>query len=154
VIKTLQQWHEANTDLGKFLSVGDRVDVSIFDYFLGVLPPRTLTCDLLQIGEPFDHLRGRATYPTLRREPLGWVYAGNCFAGVRFEPEPEPPTYRIVRGFRDREARVVIKTGLALAEAQAWCRDPETSSSTARSNEATRRTAMYGPWFDGYEAEA
>ena len=66
----------------------------------------------------------------------------------------ETETYYIVRGFRDHpEKRQVIATGLTLEEAQEHCRDPETSSSTATSAEATALTDEYGPWFDGYESE-
>lgn len=46
-----------------------------------------------------------------------------------------------------------IKSGLTLEEAQAHCNDPETSSSTATSSRARKRTEQRGPWFDGYEAE-
>jgi hypothetical protein len=62
-------------------------------------------------------------------------------------------TYRIVRMFRDSSRRPVIVKGLTLEQAQAHCRDRETSSSTATSRAALKRTASYGPWFDGYEQE-
>lgn len=55
------------------------------------------------------------------------------------------PTYRIVRFFRDPEKiNRVMKRGLTLAEAQAHCRDPKTSS----------REGDWRTWFfDGYEEE-
>ena len=59
--------------------------------------------------------------------------------------------YRIVRMYRHNYSRRIIKRGLTLAEAKAHCRDPETSSSTATSATALRRTKRLGPWFDGYE---
>lgn len=62
--------------------------------------------------------------------------------------------YKIVRHYYDPARRHTVQTGLTLQEAQAWCRDPETSSRTCRSPEARRRTRRYGPWFDGYEEEA
>ena len=62
-------------------------------------------------------------------------------------------TYRIVRMYRDAKASERITGGLSLEEAHAHCSDPETSSSTATSPEAQRRTLEYGPWFDGYEEE-
>lgn len=63
-------------------------------------------------------------------------------------------TYKIVRMyFRDSRRSRVIKTGLTLAQAQAHCRDPETSSRTAVSAKGKRRTETSGPWFDGYEKE-
>lgn len=59
--------------------------------------------------------------------------------------------YKIVRMYRDHDKKTTIKTGLTLEEAQAHCHDPETSSRTATSAEACKRTEQFGPWFDGYE---
>jgi hypothetical protein len=60
-------------------------------------------------------------------------------------------TYKIVRNyFRDRNKYQVIETGLTLAEAQAHCCDPETSSSTCKLPRNVQRTRSCGPWFDGY----
>jgi hypothetical protein len=47
----------------------------------------------------------------------------------------------------------VLARGMTLAEAQEWCKDPETSSSTAQSRTAKKRTARYGRWFDGFTRE-
>lgn len=59
--------------------------------------------------------------------------------------------YSIVRNyFSAGIRRRTIMTGLTLAEAQAHCNDPETSSSTARGKVARARTRKVGPWFDGY----
>lgn len=64
-------------------------------------------------------------------------------------------TYKIVRMFRDySRKRPVMARGLTLEEAQAWCRDPETSSSTCKHPAGTTRTNRYGPWFDGYQEES
>ena len=63
-------------------------------------------------------------------------------------------TYKIKRMYFNRPGQArTIKTGLTLAEAQAHCQDPETSSSTATSSAARQRTKRCGPWFDGYEKE-
>jgi hypothetical protein len=60
--------------------------------------------------------------------------------------------YKIVRSYQDGEVpNRLIKTGLTLAEAQAHCHDPETSSGTAKGADAAAHTARYGPWFDGYD---
>lgn len=60
--------------------------------------------------------------------------------------------YKIIRRyFNSNVSPRTIKTGLTLEEAQAHCQDPETSSRTATSAAAKRRTARLGPWFDGYE---
>ena len=60
--------------------------------------------------------------------------------------------YHVVRFYKDAyPRRRTIKTGLTLKEAQAHCSDPETSSSTAKSPTARRRTKRLGDWFDGYD---
>jgi len=58
--------------------------------------------------------------------------------------------YKIIRMYRDRPTRRTIASGLTLEEAQAHCKDPETSSSTCVKPANRRRTRLYGPWFDGY----
>jgi hypothetical protein len=58
--------------------------------------------------------------------------------------------YRIIRFFRDSRRKYTVKYGLTLEEAQAHCKDPETSSSTCTSASGRRRTRRSGPWFDGY----
>lgn len=63
-------------------------------------------------------------------------------------------TYKIVRYYRnpDHKSRVVSR-GLTLEEAQAHCNDPENSYRTCTTPAARRRTAIKGPWFDGYTEE-
>lgn len=62
--------------------------------------------------------------------------------------------YKIVRMYRDdRFKNRTIARGLTLKQAQAHCRDPETSSRTATGAAARRRTRERGPWFDGYERD-
>lgn len=64
-------------------------------------------------------------------------------------------TYRLLRFyFRDEYDTEILRRGLTLEEAQAHCKDPETSSTTAQSETAQSRTAERGPWFDGYEQES
>ncbi len=60
--------------------------------------------------------------------------------------------YQIIRFYRDATIRRrTIDCGLTLAEAQAHCHDPETSSSTATGPVGKARTRRLGAWFDGYE---
>lgn len=59
--------------------------------------------------------------------------------------------YKIVRHFFNDNRTRTIATRLTLEEAQAHCKDPNTSSRTARSTVAIQRTRQHGPWFDGYE---
>jgi hypothetical protein len=63
-------------------------------------------------------------------------------------------TYKIVRNYFNRSGRGrTVARHLTLDEAQAWCRDPETSSSTATKAVNVQRTKRMGPWFDGYDKE-
>lgn len=62
-------------------------------------------------------------------------------------------TYKVVRFYEREHPREVIKTGLTLNEAQDHCRDPETSSSTAKAPEAVEHTRQMGVWFDGWREE-
>jgi hypothetical protein len=57
--------------------------------------------------------------------------------------------YTVERFYANGE-RELVADYMTLDEAQAHCRDGETSSSTATSDEAIARTAERGPWFDGY----
>ena len=59
--------------------------------------------------------------------------------------------YKIVRHYFNTAQTRTIATQLTLVEAQAHCKNPETSSSTATSKTAKARTKIMGPWFDGYE---
>lgn len=61
--------------------------------------------------------------------------------------------YNIVRFYKDHPTlrRRIIQQRVTLEEAQAHCKDPETSSSTAKGSWARRRTRLFGEWFDGYE---
>lgn len=60
--------------------------------------------------------------------------------------------YKVIR-FYFKGGKRVLRRGLSLSEAQQHCSNPETSSSTAKGPLAVRRTAKYGPWFDGYDKE-
>jgi hypothetical protein len=62
--------------------------------------------------------------------------------------------FKIVRFYFNRPGQArTIAHGLTLEEAQAHCKDPETSSTTCTEPAARRRTRQLGPWFDGYEKE-
>ena len=62
--------------------------------------------------------------------------------------------YRVVRFYFSHPSgirRRIVHKRVTLAEAQAHCRDIESSASTAQGAAAHRRTRRVGPWFDGYE---
>lgn len=59
--------------------------------------------------------------------------------------------YAIVRHYAERwPNKRVIARGLTLEEAQAHCKNPETSSSTCKGKVGKARTRKLGAWFDGY----
>ncbi len=57
--------------------------------------------------------------------------------------------YKIIRQFFEGGKRT-IKTGLTKSQAQAWCNDPETSSSTCTNWIGKDRTKKRGAWFDSW----
>ena len=62
--------------------------------------------------------------------------------------------YKIVRMYlQDGKRSRTIMTGLSLEQAQAYCRDPETSWKTAKGKTAKATTRRNGPWFDAYEEQ-
>ena len=59
--------------------------------------------------------------------------------------------YKVQRMYFNRVGYFrTLARGLSLAQAQAWCSDPETSSSTCRKASNKARTRRLGPWFDSY----
>ncbi len=61
-------------------------------------------------------------------------------------------SYKIVRCYFDPNKRSrTIATGLTLEEAQAHCKDPETSSKTCTKPYPRSLTRKHGPWFDAYD---
>jgi hypothetical protein len=62
-------------------------------------------------------------------------------------------TYKVVRMYQSDQPTKVLVRGKTLEQVQKWCSDPETSSSTAKSEAGVRHTEQHGAWFDGYEEE-
>lgn len=58
--------------------------------------------------------------------------------------------YHVVRFYSNRRGSRRILSNVSLEEARRHCADPETSSRTATSPAARRRTRRCGAWFDGY----
>ena len=62
--------------------------------------------------------------------------------------------YEIIRMYQAAGMRMsVLERNLTLAEAQAHCQDPETSSSTCTAKSGQARTERFGAWFDGYQEQ-
>jgi len=61
----------------------------------------------------------------------------------------KPVNYAAVP-YLDAMGSRTIASGLTLEQAQAHCSDINTSSATAWTTSALKRTKRYGPWFDSY----
>ena len=85
-MKDMNGWHESKLDLGKYLQIGDTVSEDMADYFLCVLPPACWRVNLIQIGEPNDHVNGRATFATIYKRDGNWIFAGYCHREEFAEP--------------------------------------------------------------------
>ena len=102
MMKTYRQWEKSGRNLNAFLEVGDEVDPAMTDYFIETLPSETMTPQLIQTGEPYDHFRDKdgnsnAIFATLKRKDNQWFYAGLCFSG-----ESEPAKHHL---FLKKESR-------------------------------------------------
>ena len=64
-MKTLKAWDDSPKTFEEFVSVGDEIDTSMYDYFLGIMPPRTMENHGFLMGEPATHNRaGETLYMT------------------------------------------------------------------------------------------
>lgn len=55
-LKTIEGWHKSGCNSwDEYCKPGDMVDQGVADYFLDILPPRTMTRDYFQVGEPHSH---------------------------------------------------------------------------------------------------
>lgn len=96
-VKTLDGWYAFAETTEKhswsdYCKPGDFVDEEVYDYFLDLLPPRSMKNGYLQVGEPADSRcnpktgRFENTYATFRfarklDDAEIYQYLGNCFAG-------------------------------------------------------------------------
>ena len=62
--------------------------------------------------------------------------------------------YKIVRIYSSAliNSRTIMRN-LTLSEAQQWCSDPQTSSSTCTNYVGKQRTKKIGSWFDSYQKQ-
>lgn len=73
---------------------------------------------------------------------------------TRSPEHAEMAVYKIVRFYEGASCRHhTIAAGLTLAEAEAYCYDPDNCSLTCRTEIGKRRTRQFGQWFDGYVRE-
>lgn len=79
--KTYKQWQESNLNMTQFLQVGDTVDEEFYYYALEVVPPAYMAYGLLQIGEAYDHVKGRPIYTTFVERCGQYQFCGHCYRG-------------------------------------------------------------------------
>lgn len=95
-LKTIKGWTEwaelpenqNNGSWDKYCNPGELVDEGVYNYFLDILPPRTLAYGYLQVGEPHSHElneetgKYQPTFATFVKVEKGvYLYCGNCFQG-------------------------------------------------------------------------
>jgi len=82
--KPVYNWDHLNW---KALDIGDYVEEEVASDIFDALPPASMTSACLQLGEPENHINGRATYLTLSRVGRNtWQFRGYCFRGQTTEP--------------------------------------------------------------------
>ena len=87
MLKTMKNWNGSGLDISQYLHVGDIVDEAMFDYFIGVLPPATMTSRCVQIGEPTRHnSEGKPMFETLENHAKKPDYNNWIYTGVKIAP--------------------------------------------------------------------
>ena len=114
--KTLKGWEESGYSLGDYLAIGDKVDESLADYLMNVVPPRSQSYGYLQIGEARKHVPAadgchRAVYATfIQGDTAKWSFVGDCFANEAVNRVPE----------RDPVAEAIERKSLRIANVDAY----------------------------------
>ena len=86
-MKTLKDYRESNAYyFNDFFIPGDIVGKDVVEEMKNSVPPVTNTSCLIQMGEPYSHIGGKATYMTFVNTSDGWEYRGNCFKGEEYNP--------------------------------------------------------------------
>jgi hypothetical protein len=77
MLKTLAKWEDGS--LTDYLNIDDEIDKDLFNHLLNILPPRTLSEDLFQVGGAYGmNEYGITTYLTFSKENGKWLYKGDC----------------------------------------------------------------------------
>ena len=87
--KTINDWcafaeHTGKGSIYDYLYQGDMVSADMIDYFINLMPPKTLLDGYIQVGEPYNHVfdvdyQLKPTYMTFVKMDKQWIYCGNCF---------------------------------------------------------------------------
>jgi hypothetical protein len=62
-------------------------------------------------------------------------------------------SYKIVLFYEGDHPTEKVRSGLTLEEAQAHCKDSNTTSRTCTTAAGRARTRKHGPWFEGFTKE-
>ncbi len=104
-IKTLDNWPK-DLYITQWLQVGDKVDNSIYEYFLNLLPPKVNFSGFLQAGGSCDCVEDKNglfqnTYLTFSKNKDGgfWVFNGECFLNetTNRNPDIEPTVDSLIK---------------------------------------------------------
>ena len=86
-LKTIEDWQNSGCRTwDEYCKPGEKVDQEVADYFLDIIPPKIMTKEYFQVGEPHSYaidprtMKGAETYSTfIRCGKEIWEYAGNCY---------------------------------------------------------------------------
>ena len=73
---TMKQWNESGKPFSEFAKAKNEVDEEIFYYFLEVLPPHYNRSGIMQVGEPFTHIKGIPAFETFTYSHGKYFYVG------------------------------------------------------------------------------
>lgn len=77
-MKTYSQWTDSRLFFPDFVNEGDEIDETLYDYFLGVVPPEYSKEGIFCCGEPSDHDRvGNPMYATFKCVGSQYWYCGS-----------------------------------------------------------------------------
>ena len=104
-IKTLNNWPK-DLYITQYLQAGDKVDNSIYEYFLNLLHTKVNYSSFLQAGGPCDCIEDenglfQNTYLTFSKNKDGgfWIYNGECFLNetINRNPDIEPTVDSLIK---------------------------------------------------------
>lgn len=80
-LRTMYGWNQSKVSFHQYAFPGDEVEEEMAIYFSEVVPPETCNENLIQVGEPYDHVDGQPTFSTFEKTDGRWYYRGTCYSG-------------------------------------------------------------------------
>jgi len=80
-MKTVREWEQSGLNLTPYLSVGDEVEPAFADWALNIMPPAYWSHRIIQVGEPANHVEGKAIFATFYKDGGTWRFGGYCHRG-------------------------------------------------------------------------